>query len=211
MTSMVEGPPRTPARALLLDLDNTLVDRDAAFLRWLTSRWKAPESQELEAIVALDRGGYGDKRALFIALGSALGMSPARARAAHDEELPGFVTLQPDAAALLQSFPGPKVVITNGAPRLQRAKIGAARLDGRVDAILVSGEIGMAKPDPSIFLRGLAIAGVRAQDAAMIGDHPVLDVAAARALGIRAWMRRTRWFDVPAGVPSVARLTEVEL
>lgn len=192
-------------KALLLDLDNTLIDRDAAFAAWLASR---STGIDRDALIAMDRGGYGDKRALFTALGRALGISAARARAAHDDELLRFVTLAPDTAKWLDSFHGAKVVVTNGASELQRAKIRAADLTRHIDAIVVSSEHGHDKPHPSIFHHALALAGARPHDALMIGDHPVSDVLGARAVGISACMLRTKWFDVPAGVNSIARLSE---
>lgn len=193
-------------RALLLDLDNTLIDRDRAFLAWLGC---LGTSVDTAAMIQLDRGGYGDKRALFTALGRALGVSPGRARAMHDEELPRFVELRDDAAALLDAFPGAKIVVTNGASLLQRAKVRAAGLDDRVDAVLVSSELGREKPDPCVFREALSRAGVSAGDALMVGDHPVTDIAGARAVGIAGRMLRTRWFEVPPGVTAIDRLTEV--
>jgi FMN phosphatase YigB (HAD superfamily) len=203
------APTVATARALLLDLDNTLIDRDAAFLAWLDSlRPRAPEL-DIAALIALDRGGYGNKRILFTTLGDALGVSAARVRAMYEHELPTFVSLKRDAALLLDRFHGAKVVITNGPSALQRAKIRAAGLEGRVDAVLVSSELGRDKPHQSIFLEALSLARVTSAEAHMIGDHPVCDVLGARRVGIPASLLKTRWFGVPPGVASIDRLTEV--
>jgi len=75
----------------------------------------------------------------------------------------------------------------------------------RVDAVVVSAEIGAAKPDPEPFRRALAAVGADAADALHAGDQIYEDVAGARAAGVRpvlvarggrargrAWRRRSR-------------------
>ena len=57
------------------------------------------------------------------------------------------------------------------------------------------------KPHPSIFEAALTAAGVRADEALMVGDSLKADVEGALAAGLRAvWLRRAG--DVPAGVPA---------
>ncbi len=196
-------------RALLLDLDNTLIDRDAAFLAWLASLCARGATLDVDRLVSLDRGGHGPKGALFSALGAALSLPVPEVRAMHGRELPTWVRLAPEVAAWLDAFAGPKVIVSNGRAALQRAKVDAAGLAARVDGVLVSSEVGARKPHPSIFERALCIAGVRADEALMVGDHPVADIEGARAAGIPACMLRTRWFRVPDGARAVSALGEV--
>lgn len=193
--------------ALLLDLDGTLVARDAAFGAWLAHLGLDPSVEA--RLVACDRGGHGPRAAFFAALGVALGIGPARARARFHHELPEHVGPRPDVASWLDRFDGPKVVVTNGTARLQRAKLDAAGLARHVDAVITSAEHGAPKPHPSIFRAALALAGIAATDAAMIGDHPVHDLAGARQAGIDAVLIRSPWFDVPPGEIAVASPCEV--
>jgi HAD superfamily hydrolase (TIGR01549 family) len=58
------------------------------------------------------------------------------------------------------------------------------RLD--VDAVVDSRTHGYVKPHPTIFLAALDLLGVRAEEAAMVGDSLEEDVEGARALGMRA-------------------------
>ncbi|MER5355705.1 HAD family hydrolase [Kitasatospora sp. NPDC002551] len=59
------------------------------------------------------------------------------------------------------------------------------------DAIATSGEWGVAKPAPAFFERVLAWAPGEPQEIVYVGDHPVNDVAPARAAGLRtAHLRR---------------------
>lgn len=83
-------------------------------------------------------------------------------------------------------------LITNGPADIQRAKIELLGLTRHIDFALISGELGIAKPDPAIFEEALHRAGVTAREALFIGDSPEFDIAGARAAGIRAiWVNRT--------------------
>jgi putative hydrolase of the HAD superfamily len=56
-------------------------------------------------------------------------------------------------------------VITNGQGPVQRRKLAALALDREFDAVLVSGEEGVRKPDAEIFRRALAHLDVAAHEA----------------------------------------------
>lgn len=194
-------------RALLLDLDNTLVDRDAAFAGWAAS---VVPPEAVAAIVALDAGGYGPKPALFRAVARAAGLDVAEARDRFYADFPRYFVLRPDADALLAGFAGPTVIVTNGSRRLQRAKIACAGLEGRVAHVVVSAEVAVEKPDPAIFHAALAFAGCTPGDALMVGDHPANDIAGALGVGMPAVFVRSPWFGDPAGaVASVTLLSEI--
>lgn len=82
-------------------------------------------------------------------------------------------------------------IVTNGSPELQRAKIRGAHLAPYFDAIVVSGEIGVGKPEPQPFIHALALLGVAATAAVMVGDSLERDIAGAQRAGIRAvWLDR---------------------
>jgi putative hydrolase of the HAD superfamily len=59
-------------------------------------------------------------------------------------------------------------------------------LGGGVEAVVVSAEVGVAKPDPRIFEIALEQLGRRVGEAVAVGDSPETDVAGAQAAGIRA-------------------------
>jgi putative hydrolase of the HAD superfamily len=79
----------------------------------------------------------------------------------------------------------------------------------RFDAVVVSAEIGAAKPDPEPFRRALAALGADAADALHAGDQVDEDVAGARNAGVRPVLvvrgRPTRP-TAPDGVEAVASL-----
>ena len=78
-----------------------------------------------------------------------------------------------------------RIVVSNWDVSLREVldRTGLAPL---LDGIVISAEVGVAKPDPAIFERALALAGARADEALHVGDTPEADVAGALAAGLRA-------------------------
>ncbi len=77
-------------------------------------------------------------------------------------------------------------LVTNGAPDLQREKLRGSRLGGLFEAVIVSGEVGVGKPDPRVFALALEQLGVRPDEAVMVGDNPARDTVGAQRAGIKA-------------------------
>jgi putative hydrolase of the HAD superfamily len=50
--------------------------------------------------------------------------------------------------------------------------------------MVISGKEGVEKPDPAIFRLALERSGVAPEEAVFVGDHPRLDIEAARKLGM---------------------------
>jgi HAD superfamily hydrolase (TIGR01549 family) len=92
-------------------------------------------------------------------------------------------------------------VVTNNTVAEQTQKLAFLGLQGEVDFLVTSEEVGAAKPDPSIFRAALERAGAAPKEAVMIGDSWTSDVAGARSAGIRAvWFNRFR-VPRPPGAP----------
>lgn len=83
-------------------------------------------------------------------------------------------------------------LLTNGAPDLQREKIAGSGLAHYFDAIVISGDHGVGKPDPRIFGLTLSALGVEAREAVMVGNSLEADMVGAKRAGIYAiWVNRT--------------------
>lgn len=83
------------------------------------------------------------------------------------------------------------VVVSNNVLEEQREKLRHCALDALIDALVVSEEEGISKPDPEIFRRALTRVGCEASAAVMVGDSWPADIAGARAAGLRAvWFNR---------------------
>jgi len=95
-----------------------------------------------------------------------------------------------DALAALRAT-GVKLAIVSNADGSVEAQLAA---DGicqvglgpgvEVDAVLDSSVVGVAKPDPAIFVAALDRCGVTPEHAVHVGDTPAADVDGARAAGV---------------------------
>jgi putative hydrolase of the HAD superfamily len=82
-------------------------------------------------------------------------------------------------------------LLTNGTPDLQRKKISGGKLGIYFDAILISGEFGIGKPDKRVFEKMLSLLEATPESAWMVGDNLKGDVVGAREAGIKAaWLNR---------------------
>jgi putative hydrolase of the HAD superfamily len=80
------------------------------------------------------------------------------------------------------------------------------QLRALVDVVVISAELGAAKPDPAIFRAALQRLGATASDAIHVGDSVEHDVAGARAAGLEAVLVARNGAPVPDGVRVVAAL-----
>jgi putative hydrolase of the HAD superfamily len=102
-----------------------------------------------------------------------------------------FADVLPTLAQLRELVTG-LVLITNGLGSTQRHKAEATGLTSLLDAVIISGEAGVAKPDPAIFMLAASAVGVPPEAAWHVGDSLTADVAGARnaSLGAGVWLNR---------------------
>ena len=90
-------------------------------------------------------------------------------------------------------------LLTNGGSKGQRLKIDRFDLAPLFDAILIEGEVGFGKPDPRIYTQALAALDVQASEAWMVGDNLEWDVAGPQREGIAGIWIDARGRGIPAG------------
>jgi putative hydrolase of the HAD superfamily len=101
-------------------------------------------------------------------------------------------------------------LLTNGPSELQRRKLAITGLDAELEAVAISEEIGVAKPDPEAFRIAAGLIGCEPHETAMVGDSPVYDIAGAHAAGCLVAVLVTRGLDVAAeGAATIETLTEL--
>jgi putative hydrolase of the HAD superfamily len=84
-------------------------------------------------------------------------------------------------------------LITNGASCLQREKLLASGLKSYFDVVVVSGEFGVGKPDPSIFIHARSLLGSEGEGTVMVGDSLSRDIDGAVSAGMEGvWVNRSR-------------------
>jgi putative hydrolase of the HAD superfamily len=120
--------------------------------------------------------------------------------------LPGAETTVRDLAGRYRL-----ALLTNGPPDIQRQKIDGTGLRDCFEAVFVSGEVGVAKPDPAVFDMVLEQLDATAASTVMIGDTWERDVLGARSAGWSAvWVSAGRPSPNSAiGVPSVNGVAEI--
>jgi putative hydrolase of the HAD superfamily len=126
-------------------------------------------------------------------------------------------TAVPEAVPTLQRLAGLGLglaIVTNGDGVQQRAKLERMGLRPWIDWVLVSGEVGAAKPSPVIFQRLLADSGARPAAILFVGDRRDKDVDPAREMGMSALQidhyGRLEGPDVVHSLPEVVAWVERE-
>ena len=98
-----------------------------------------------------------------------------------------FPDLKPDGAEsllrCLQARKHPMAVVTNGS-KSQRDKIEALGASRYFEVVLVSEELGIAKPDPRIFRQALSRLNAAPDRSVFVGDSMEHDIAGARNAGM---------------------------
>ena len=101
-------------------------------------------------------------------------------------------------------------IVSNNLLDEQQEKLRTCALDPFVDALVVSEEIGVSKPDPEIFKVALDRLSCAPENAVMVGDSWAADIAGAQAAGIRAVWFNPRRLAVPDDRVAVAQLESFE-
>jgi putative hydrolase of the HAD superfamily len=192
---------------LMIDLDNTLVDRDAAF-RAAAAAFLAehglPEG-DLDWLMTLDASGHTARLEVARALSERYGGIDAQDfldRGAADR-----ITLSdPVREALAEARAGgwSCVIVSNGRTVQQEAKIRNTGLDRLVHGWVISEAAGHRKPEPEIFHAAAAVAGAPLDGSWMIGDSAPADIRGALGVGARSvWISAGRRWTEPAYRPTL--------
>lgn len=78
----------------------------------------------------------------------------------------------------------PIAIVTNGISEVQRSRLSHSEIAPYISEIVVSGDVGAAKPDPEILRIALERLNIKKEDAVMLGDSLRSDIAAANNIGM---------------------------
>ncbi|WP_254552365.1 HAD family hydrolase [Kitasatospora sp. MMS16-BH015] len=200
---------------LLLDLDNTLLPRDAAFLGWardFLADHRLP-ADELSWFATLDGGGY-------VPRSTVLGAVKRRYELDHSLEfllahyrrgINSHIQCPSSHIAALRAAraAGWTIgIVSNGGTRPQLEKIRRTGLAPLVDGWVISEEARCLKPDPLIFeiaarRCGYPLTPDWTSHAWMIGDHAPADIAGAELAGLSSvWLHHGRPWAEPGYRPT---------
>jgi len=207
-------------RALLLDLDDTLLDYSGGAEQcWTEACAAVARSVEQTRLVATlaearrwfwsDPARHRRERTNMLRAWTRIAARALEDCGCPDADLAAAIAadfavrrrrtmaLFPEARACLEMLRGrglPLGLVTNGDAREQRWKIERCDLARFFDAIVIEGELGAGKPDAVVYETALHALGVPAgPDVWMVGDHLDFDVAGAQHVGLRGvWVDRRR-------------------
>lgn len=213
--------------AVLFDLDETLLDRTKSLRAFLRDQFERHADylgqvqldEWCARFLVLDRRGHVDKSVVYPNLLAEFGgraehaeilLADYRARCAH------FAQPFDGMGAVLEELRARGLaigIVTNGETEFQSKHVEALELHGLVDAVLISEQEGLRKPDAALFLRAATVCGTEPSRCLFVGDNPVADVLGAHAAGMStAWFHgTTEWpTDAPSNPgASIGHLSQV--
>ena len=190
---------------LLIDNDNTLMDFNAAEAKALIDVLNTYDLPTDAATVqayheindalwkALERGETTQpqlKVERFCQLLRHLnrdGIDPAVMGAAYAANLGNHADLLPGAEDFIRALHGKvrMALVSNGVSAIQRSRLAKCPLTPLFDAIVISEEVGAAKPDPKLLHVAMDLLGCTDKSqAVMIGDSLTADIPAAVNAGV---------------------------
>ena len=234
---------RKPVRALFFDLDETLLDDNSSYeasiarvCNDLASGFPSFNLGQLKEAYRIHSDMYWGEVGGAVVSGAIDGQTVRReswrralrscgcdddaladaALMAYSRHRRDTYSLFEDASAILRSLHGrlPLALITNGSSDTQWEKARCTSLDTMLQEVVVSGEVGVAKPDAAIFHHVLDRLDVPAESVWHVGDNLHADVGGAKvaSLGGAVWLNRggvRRSPDDPEPDLEIASLTEL--
>ncbi|MEV7296811.1 HAD family hydrolase [Streptomyces microflavus] len=199
-------------RFALLDLDETLVDRQVAVHDSLTALCHAhdfaPATERWLRAELVNRASPDS----FVRLRNTFGlvMPSEDLWQEYVDLMSAAVTCRPEVLeglARLRAAAWTIGVVTNGAGDIQRAKLAGTGLASLINGVAASGDLEIRKPDRRLFELAAARCGVSLADGGwMIGDNPGGDIGGGHQAGLRTiWLRGRPW---PEGLPAAHHVVD---
>jgi putative hydrolase of the HAD superfamily len=193
-------------RAIIFDLDNTLLDFmtmkrravDAAVDAMIDAGLELPKDVARERIFDIyDREGIEYQRVFDAFLQAEAGRVDHRVLAAaivgYRRAREALLVLYPHVTMTLVELVkrGIRLALVSDAPRLEAwLRVCYLRLHHLIDHVVTFEDTGERKPSSAPFRRALALLDIPAGEALMVGDWPERDMVGAKAVGIRTVFAR---------------------
>ncbi len=202
-------------KALLFDLDETIVDRGETMRRFLIEQIhrfhptiNLPVDAYVTSVIRHQKNGYENKlKAYELACEELLGDTSSAKDLFSDfkenygREAVPFNGVKEVLEELSKRYS--LAIVTNGRAKCQNAKIDHLGIRHLFQVIKISEEFGAKKPDPKIFVSCLRELGCDASNAIFIGDNPENDLKPAKKLGMKVIWVSNPHFDVPQEVDGI--------
>ncbi|HEY2492668.1 MAG TPA: HAD family hydrolase [Paenibacillus sp.] len=198
-------------KAVIFDLDNTLMDRDTTFRKFseqfvsehLSHLIKSAQAEIVVDMKIRDADGYRNKQQFFQELVDVL---PWKNKVSA-VDIEQFYNIHYMTHACRMAYAEEALmycnhrgyamgIITNGRQHIQQGKINKLQLIEHFHTVVISENTGIQKPAPEIYQMALDQLGVTADQAVFVGDHPRNDIWGPDQVGIRGiWLRRNHIWD----------------
>lgn len=187
-------------KAVFFDFDDTLQSRKGAYRLYceafLTKYFpcisEAERERKLDEMEALVDGGYKDREVYFPELIELWGWEDhpplQELYDSFNYDFGKYIVMLPGAVETLREIKRRGYLlgaVTNGVSSLQNIKLDTAGIRDLFDVVVVSGDIGIYKPDRRIFDEACRRAGVKNEEALFVGDHPINDIDGALGAGMQ--------------------------
>lgn len=200
-------------KAVLFDLDGTLLDRDESVKRFIDCQYNRlnsfvghiPKENYIKRFIELDQRGYVWKDKVYQQLVEEYQITEISWEELLKDYIAEFKNHCVPFSNLITTLEKLKSLnlrlgmITNGRGQFQLDNIMTLGIEKYFDSILISEWEGIKKPDPEIFNRALKQLEVSAHQSIFVGDHPENDVKAAQCVGMKGiWKMNIQWDQVEA-------------
>jgi len=186
-------------KAVLFDLDRTLLDRDASLKKFVVWQAEGMLRSQLEdpglftqRFIELDANGRVWKDEVYKILIEEFaisGWSVAELTTSYELCFSGFCQPKQGAIAAVKILhqEGFKLgLISNGKSPFQERNFNSLGISGFFDTVIVSAAVGLRKPDRAIFELAVQELGIRLPEAIFVGDNPIADIQGSKQAGMHS-------------------------
>lgn len=197
-------------KAVCFDLDNTLLDRDGSLHSFLEDQYvrlsmfhQMKKDLFMDRFIELDDRGYVWKDIVYETLIWEFDLRGCTIEELLSDYLTHFhhhcIPLGP-VEEVLKELRARGIligIISNGYHQFQSDNLRALSIHLYAHEILISESEGLRKPDKRIFQSIADKMGVKVEECAFVGDHPINDVKGAKEAGMMSIWLRGDGYSVP--------------
>ena len=212
-------------KAVIFDLDGTLLNRDATVQKFIDDQYERlnnwlghiPKELYTSRFIELDCHGYTWKDKVYQQLINEFnikGITWDRLLQDYLEKFKNYCIPFPNLISMLEDLKKKSYVmgiITNGKGQFQMNNIEALGVERYFKTILISEWEGIKKPKPEIFMKALKQLNVLANESVYVGDHPENDVIAAGKVGMKTIWKRDIQYEGSEADFIIEDLREISL
>ena len=211
-------------KAVLFDLDGTLLDRDASVEQFVSVQYDRltehlshiPKNDYIARFIELDCHGHVWKDKVYQALVSEFAIEGMNWQSLLEDYEMQFQFHCVPFQFLTEMLNELKEqgyllgIITNGRSQFQARAIDGLGVREYFDVILISEVEQVRKPQVEIFQRAMNRLGVSASDSIFVGDHPEADIVGAKGAMMKTiWKRNLFWTEPKEADAIVDELSEI--